>query len=161
MASAWVITQEGTRHSTEVMGILSARKSAKTVKQYVEWLYALLRCYPDQHLEYARYIDPIIPHEAEYKTNTGVPINSIMRCGDNPYLVARLAKNVKLIDEDPDKPILIWTNPERLVCDPNRPHHIMEKLPGSERQAPVRLPLVKRTRVMEDGRAKGKPTSCI
>jgi hypothetical protein len=143
MPSAWVITQEGTRHPTEVIGILSARKADKRVKEYVEWLYALLHCYPDQHLGFARYIDPIIPHEAEYdKTNTGVPVSSLMRCGDNPYLVARLAKNVTLVDEDRSGRILKWTNPARLVCDTKWPHHIVEKVPGAKCQAPIHLPLL-------------------
>lgn len=139
MKSAWVITQEGTRHSTEVVGILSARKSAKKIKEYVEWLYALLHCGPSTHFDCAKYYKPINPYEAEYdRTNTGVPVSSTLRCGDNPYLVARLAKDVVLTGEG-EEPVLMWTNPDRLVCD-QQTRRIVEKVPGGKYQAPVHLP---------------------
>jgi hypothetical protein len=140
MKRAWVITQEGTRQSVEVVGVLSARKSGKTVKEYVEWLYALLNYGPIEHLDLAKYRDPTNPYEAEFtRTNTGVPVESLMFCGHNPFLVARLGKNLELIDADGSS-VLIWTNPDRLVCD-ERTLHVKEKVPGAICQAPVHLPL--------------------
>jgi hypothetical protein len=141
MKSAWVITQEGTRHATEVIGILSARKGADTAKEYVEWLYALLHYGPTEHLGLAKYRKPFNPYEAQFiTTNTGVPVCNTIMCGHNPFLVARLAKNLSLIDEDGDQPMLKWTNPDRLVCDRDT-RRIIEKVPGGTYQAPIHLPL--------------------
>jgi hypothetical protein len=140
MKSAWIITREGTRHSVEVLGILSARKSAKKVKEYLEWLYALLHCPASTHFEDAKYNKTSISHEAEFdRTNTGVPVSTLIRCGDNPYLVARLAKDVSLIVRDGEASIVKWTNPDRLICD--QTPRIVEKIAGQTCQFTVRLPL--------------------
>jgi hypothetical protein len=141
MKSAWVITQEGTRHPTEVIGILSSRKSAKEIKGYLEWLYALLHSSPNAHLTLARYTHPEMPHEAEYEqTNTGIRVDSLMRCGHNPYLVACRARNVSLIDVSESASVLKWTNPDTLICDKQTPPNI-EKIPGAKCEAPIHLPL--------------------
>lgn len=142
MKSAWVITQEGTRHSTEVIGILSSRKSAKDIKANLEWFYALLHSSPSAHLNFARYKNPEVPYEAEYgTTNTGIPMDSLVTCGHNPYLVARRAKNVFLIDVSENASVLKWTNPDRLICDEQTPPNIVEKIPGAICEAPIHLPL--------------------
>ena len=81
------------------------------------------------------------PYEAQYMTtNTGVPVQHTIMCGHNPYLVARLAKDVSLIDTDDEQPILKWTGPDRLVCDRDT-HRIVEKVSGGTYEAPVHLPL--------------------
>jgi hypothetical protein len=143
MTTAWVITQEGTHHTDEqvVIAILSARKSARAIKEHVEWLYALLRCDPERHLALAKYRNPEIPWEAEFdKTNTGVPV---MRCGNNPWLVARLAKSVSLIPDDRGGWFLQWANPPIRICDTKFPPNIIEKRPGAKCQAPVHLPILR------------------
>jgi hypothetical protein len=139
MTVAWVITQEGPRHSTEVIGILSCRKSAKDIKAYLEWFYALLHCSPRTHFDFARYKNPEVPCEAKYgTTNTGAPVDSLVRCGHNPYLVARRAKNV-VIDVSENASVLKWTNPDRVIEQP--PGSIAEKIPGAICEAPIHLPL--------------------
>ena len=148
MKSAWVITQEGTRHDAEVIGILSGRKGSDTAKEYVEWLHALLNYGPAEHMRLAKYQKPLNPYEATFMTtNTGIPVSDTIMCGHNPYLVARLAKDVSLIDADGEQPILKWTNPARLVCDKQAPHRVIEKVPGGTYQAPVHLPLARRVSV--------------
>src|ERR1700730_8800889 len=128
MTSAWVITQEGTRLETEVIGILSARKSANLAKQHVEWLYALLHYGPAEHMGLAQYNSPSNPYEAQFMTtNTGVPVENTIVCGHNPFLVARLAKDVTLVDTVGVQPRLKWTNPDRIVCD-RQTHRIVEKV---------------------------------
>lgn len=145
MKSAWVVTQEGTRQTIEVIGILSARKGANSAKEYVEWLHALLHCGPAEHMDLAKYQKPSKPYEAKYMTtNTGVPVQHTITCGHNPYLVARLARDVSLVDVDGEQPILKWTNPDMPVCDKNT-RRIVDTLPGSTHQAPVHLPLGRRT----------------
>lgn len=137
----WVITREGTRHAKEVIGILSARKSSRTVKDHVEWLYALLHYHPHEHLELAKYTNPSNPYEAQYKkTNTSAPVKSVMTCGDNPFLMACRAKNVVLTDTDAEPPILKWTMPNWPVCDPQT-LNIVERIPGAKCKAPTHLPL--------------------
>ena len=141
MKSAWVITQEGTQHDTEVIGILSARKGSDAAKEYVEWLYALLHYGPAEHMGIAKYQKPFNPYEAQFMTtNTGVPVLHTITCGHNPYLVARLAKDVSLIDADGEQPILKWTNPDMPVCDKNT-RRVIDRLPGGTHEAPVHLPL--------------------
>ena len=143
MKSAWVITQEGTRHDTEVIGILSARKGSQVAKEYVEWLYGLLHYGPAEHMGMAKYQKPSNPYEARFMTtNTGVPVSDTILCGDNPYLVARLAKDLSLIDGGDDRPVLRSTDPPRLVCDKDT-HRVIEKVPGGTFRAPTHLPLAK------------------
>jgi hypothetical protein len=141
MKHAWIITQEGTRQFREVIAVLSARKSGKTVKEYVEWLHALLNYGLGEHLGMAKYHNPTNPYEAEFtRTNTGVPVENLMFCGHNPYLVARLAKDIQVVDPEGDEPILKWTDPDRLVCD-EQTLHVKGKIPGASCQAPVHMPL--------------------
>jgi hypothetical protein len=141
MKSAWIITQEGTSHPERVIGILSARKSAEKIKEHVEWLYALLHYYPEEHLSLAKYNNPSNPYKAEYwTTNLGAPVRTMMMCGHNPYLVARYARNISLLGDYPDTQFLKWTEPDRLVCDP-RTLHVIERVSGMVLQAPVNLPL--------------------
>jgi hypothetical protein len=145
MKRAWVITQEGLRYPMEVVGILSARKHADAVKEFVEWLYLLPHCGAGTHLESAKYRKPLKLHPAElWTTNTGAPMDTLMRCGDHPWLVARRASQVILDDTDDEHPTLTWTNPHRLVCDPAT-LQIIEKVAGGKHQAPIRLPLSGRT----------------
>jgi hypothetical protein len=67
-------------------------------------------------------------------------VGSLVRCGDNPYLVARLAKNVSLVDVSENVSVLKWTEPDRLICDAQTPPNV-EKMPGAICEAPIRLPL--------------------
>jgi hypothetical protein len=141
MTKAWIITQEGTSDDPAVIGVLSARKSGRTVKDYVEWLYGLLHYSLGDQLSLVRYNRPCKPYKADYwKTNTGIPMESRMTCGHNPWLEARLATNVKMIDPDGECSVLEWTEPDRFVCD-SRTGRIVEKIRGKTIQAPVCFPL--------------------
>ena len=153
MKSAWIITQDDTRQDTEVIGILSARKSPQTVKAYVEWLYALLNYSASEHIGFANYLKASVPYKAEFwTTNTGVPMETLMLCSHNPHLVAQLAKDVTLIEGEREPPVLQWTQPHRLVCDKDT-RQIVEKIPGLLLSAPVHLPL--RIEVVPEFRTSG------
>src|ERR1700733_14456150 len=109
MKRAWVITREGPQHSQEVIGIVSARIGARMMKKHIEWLDPLLHSSPSTHFEMAKYNRPARPNEAEFdRTNTGIPVQSTIRCGHNQYLVARLASEVVLLDTEGNQPILKW-----------------------------------------------------
>ena len=137
---AWVITQEGTSNESEVIGIISSRKSSKTVKEHVEWLYALLYCYPEEHIGFAKYTKPEVTYEAKFwTTNTGVPMDNLMTCGHNPYLVARLATDVSL-DSKGNSSYLVWQDPDRFTCN-TKTLQITEKIKGMTLRARVNLPL--------------------
>jgi hypothetical protein len=139
---AWVITLEGPQQPVEVIGVLSARKSGRKIKAYIEWLYALLSYMPSEHLGIAHYTKPLVLYEASFSTtNTGVPVNYEMMCGHDPFLVACLASDLNLMGEEEDKQVLRWTGPDRLVYDLQTPHVVVERIPGKEREAPIRLPL--------------------
>ena len=142
MTSAWVITQEGPQHTAKVIGILSARKSARKIKEYVEWLYALLHYHPSDHLDFTRYNNPTVVHKAQFMTtNTGVPVDYAMTCGDNPFLVACRARNISLIETCEKVMELKWANPDIRIWDKQTPPNIVERIPGAISQAPIHLPL--------------------
>ena len=136
--SAWVITHEDTQGTFEVVGILPRRKSAAFVKEYVEMLRALLYSSPRTHLNVA--YEGGAAFEAEYQqTNTGARVQNLIHCGDRRYLVARLASDVELDDEN-GPPVLKWRNPDMPICDESTGMPI-GKREGLREQAPVRLPL--------------------
>jgi len=82
--SAWVITQEGPSHPEEVIGILSSRNSDKRIKEYLEWLYALLHYSPREHFGCARYNNPHIPYRTQENWSWRGGVLSMMVCGHNP-----------------------------------------------------------------------------
>ena len=93
-----------------------------------------------------RYTKAIIPYEGEFhRTNTSVEVEyTVIRCKALPWLETCLATNLFLIDMDDGASVLKWTNPDLpVVCDPKRPHHIVEKRPGATCSAPVYLPLLR------------------
>lgn len=140
MKSAWVITQEGTAHSREVIGLLSARTSSRKVKLHLEWLYSFLHCYPETHFRSAKYFNPERACVAEYgTTNLGVPIQECIICGQNPYLEAVLASSIALF---PDDEYLQWTRPSRIVQD-ELTLRIKDRISGVTCRAPMNLPLLK------------------
>src|SRR5262249_30258388 len=109
----WVITQEGTRQSTEVIGLLSSRKSPDKVRMIVEFIYALFNYSAGEHFSCSRYQKPQNPYPAEYnRINTGARNMSTIFCGHHPYLVARLAKNVRLLPSERSE--IEWTEPDRI-----------------------------------------------
>jgi hypothetical protein len=140
MKSAWIITQEGTQHRTEVLSVLSARKRPETIREYLEWLHTLLQYSPEEHFATARYNKPVKPYEAEYsETGSGNERNRIT-CGHNPYLEARLGRNVSLKDTDTDAPNVEWTEPDRLIRDRDT-LRVERKVAGKTRCAPINVPL--------------------
>jgi hypothetical protein len=140
MKSAWVIVREGTRQSAEVLAVVSARESPEAMRDRLEWLYAVLHCGPETNMDAARYRKPSVPYEAKFSTtNSGIPHQAVVFCGHNPWLVAQLSRNLSL-RWNGDEAVLTWNTPERLVCNPDRPYEIIEKVFGIVRQARVSLP---------------------
>ena len=138
MTVAWVITREGPNHPREVIGILSKRKSAH-IKEYLEWLCALLHYDPSEHLAFSRYNNPVRPYKAQF----GTVDHHMVWCGD---MIARLGRNISLIESCGEKSVLKWQNPDRRNFDQQTPPNIVEKILGAICEAPIHLPL----RIMSD-----------
>lgn len=142
MGRAWVITREGTRIQSSVVGIITARTSPDSMKGRIEWLYALLSQRAIDHFHAARYTDPSKPYPAKYlTTNTGAPVTSTIFCGHNHFLVARLAREISIIDGDQETPRLRWIEPDRLICD-EQTLGVVQTIPGQQKEAPFSLPLL-------------------
>jgi hypothetical protein len=131
MTVAWVITREGPQHHTEVIGILSKRKSAH-IEEYVEWLCALLHYAPGEHLAFSRYNNPTVPYKAQIW-----PLNPYMVSCEN--IIACLGRNISLIESCGKESVLKWQIPDRRIFDQQSPPNIVEKIPGAIREAPIHL----------------------
>jgi hypothetical protein len=104
--------------------------------------FALLHYHPGDHLDLAKYNNPAVLYEAESgPTNTGVRVDYVIRCGDNPYLVACLAKNISLIETCEKVSVLKWTHQDIRIWDRQTPPNLIERIPGATSQAPIHLPL--------------------
>jgi hypothetical protein len=115
MTIAWVITRgEHPDRRVEVIGIVSARKSAQRIKEYLEWLYALLHYNPCEHLAFSRYNNPTV----FYKAQVG---RDMVWCDD---MIAELGRKISLIESCGNQPFLQWTIRNDVI-----------------RKAPVHLPL--------------------
>jgi hypothetical protein len=117
MTVRWIITRgEGPHHRREVIGILSSRKSARRIKEYVEWLCALLHYNPDEHLAFSRYNNPTVPYKAQVDAKQDMVWCDVM--------IAVLGRKISLIKSCGSEPFLQWTSRTGVICE-----------------APVRLPL--------------------
>jgi hypothetical protein len=147
---AWVVTLEGMKQKTQVVGILSARKQAAFARQYTELLYAHLRCSPRANMNMAKYQHPEIPYEARAYS----PHESIFWCGDEPYLVLRLATQV-VLDESHRVPVLTWRNPDQIKFD-LKALRVVSREPRSLQSAPFRSAPLRRDDPKPPPLGKGK-----
>jgi hypothetical protein len=129
---AWVITLEGTDLPEEVIAIVSARRSEEYIKHTLELLYGLLHYNAEEQLAAAQWTRPSIPYEA-------APIlrgqRTAFSCGHNPFLVARLARDVRL-NTSRKVHMLEWQQPDRFEAAASGP---LKRTEGKMRSAPVRL----------------------
>jgi len=150
MRRAWVVTIGGTKGPTEVVALISARRSDKHVKERIEWLNALLHGGPSTHFYAAKYNNPEGFSEAQYnRTNTGVRVSDMLYCGYNPFIIAQLATDVQLVEVEGHASVLRWTSPRKIRCDPDDPPRVVEIVPGVPCEAPMHLPM-RLTRLGDD-----------
>jgi hypothetical protein len=99
--SAWLVTWEGTSSvpGDPIAAILNYRRSANSVRDFVELLYASLTYSPQEKLLLAK--DPKTNPYPATKTHF-----QHIHCGHNPHLHARLVSGLKVIDGTPT-----WTEP--------------------------------------------------
>jgi hypothetical protein len=98
---AWLVTWDGSTGVPEdpVVAVLNSRMSPRSVKEFVELLYATLRYSSRDKVLYAT-TPKDNPHPA-----TMTAFQKIT-CGDNPWLYARRVSNLKITDDN-----LTWTEP--------------------------------------------------
>lgn len=103
LSSAWLIQWEWVGDNASVakpyVDIVSSRKTANLVGGYLQRLYGVFALSLTERIGAARYLDADMPpyQSRSRVTKTGIEV----RCGTNPYLVARLVRNVEVtVDAD-------------------------------------------------------------
>ena len=104
MKKAWLITWDQAgghpRQKDKIVSILSGRLSAKTVFDYVERLYVSSEYSLSDRLAYAKNRKNN-PYPAQFVSINGVLWEGQITCGHNPFLFARLVKNIRVeVDSD-------------------------------------------------------------
>ena len=98
----WLVTCAGPSKKTEIVGILSARRSTAYVKDFVE------RQYADHFFSIDEKVALALghwknPYKVSYAVHNGAPHAEWMICGGNPYMEARLVKIKDVVDGE-----LLW-----------------------------------------------------
>lgn len=97
---AWIVTWVGSNtHDEPPVAILDYRKSAKTVSQFVEQLFMVLKYTPEEQLRYTKS-----PKDNPYPAKIH-PFERIT-CGHNPLLNVRLVSDLHMVGDK-----LKWTEP--------------------------------------------------
>lgn len=113
--NAWLILWEWAGQHAEVsdplVGIFSARKSAKRIAKIVEWIYL----HATSSAQDVVYFTNRRKSELFYKAEISGPR---IVCGHHPYLEARLVSNLRCTtDKKGEWEILTWREPDtRKLC---------------------------------------------
>jgi len=132
-ARDWVIMREGPAWPQEVIGIVSARRNEKFIRHTLELLSGLLHYNAEEQLAAARWNKPEIAYRASAMM---VGHRTAYHCGHNPYLIARLARKVRL-DAARKVARLEWQDPDRFELSNSGP--AKKTGGGSMSSAPVRF----------------------
>lgn len=100
LKSAWLVTWTGS-HQRErpPVAILDRRKSTRTVREFVEQLYAILTYTPEEKLRWTK-----APRDNPYRAEASG--FGRITCGHNPFLFARLVSELQMEGDT-----LKWTEP--------------------------------------------------
>ena len=113
---AWLITWNwsGNHEQLEnpIAAILDYRLPAEEVREIVELLFLNRYASLSERLAYARDRKNN-PYPAEFETIDGIPVNTGMTCGHNPWLYARIVDNIILNIAIDGKESLSWKERER------------------------------------------------
>ena len=100
-----MVTWEGTEISGDVVAIFNCRKSAKTIKDFIEQFYMVQNYSLHEKLTYA-YHGKNNPYSAKY-TRSENGVERII-CGHNPFLCARLVIKIMVSSDADGKDHLTW-----------------------------------------------------
>ena len=110
MKSAWLVTWDGTSGvlGDPIAAILNYRLSARSVRDFVELLYASLTYSPQEKLRFAKN-----PKTNPYRAT--MTLFQHIHCGHNPHLHARLVSGLNVTEGTPT-----WIEPASRVRAPGQ-----------------------------------------
>lgn len=118
--SAWLVTWEHLGdHATPqepVAAVLSPRLSAHRVLEIVELLYANASYDPSKRIAIAKNRKEN-PHPARFGVLHGVPWEGEITCGHNPWLEARLVRNLRAEKNATGQERFVWDERPK-PCNP-------------------------------------------
>lgn len=109
--SAWLITWEHmgdhAKPLDRVAAVLNPRVSAHRVLEIVELLYANASYDPSERIAMAKDRKNI-PYPARFGVLHSVPWQGEILCGHNPWLEARLVKNLRAQSDGTGQDVFVW-----------------------------------------------------
>lgn len=104
--SAWIVEWKGTdkkyMEGKDIIAIFDSRKSPDTIKDFVENYYMSSK-YSIYEKAYYSSHRKLNPYPAKYDSSNGV-----IHCGHNPFISAKLVKNLHISVNDDGAEILAW-----------------------------------------------------
>lgn len=99
LKTAWLISWEWigdhARVDQPVVAILNSRRSGEHVRQFVEQFYCSTKFGIEEKVRVARDAKAN-PYPAKFVQMEGTPFHGVITCGHNPFLLARLVRNVRV-----------------------------------------------------------------
>jgi hypothetical protein len=115
--SAWVVTWEKfgrhVKKPCEIAAILNPRIGHQRVKELVELLYVNQVFTLSEKIGYSMN-KRFNPYPAEYGSTKGIRWTGIITCGHNPFLEAKLVKNL-IVSKKGNREHISWTDIEPKV----------------------------------------------
>ena len=109
---AWLITWEGTNRDREniaenIVNVFDSRVSSEKIKFFIENHYISLKFGSLEKASYASKRKEN-PFPVIFEKINGVPWEGKMTCGDNPFLSARIVKNLIILESGDGKRHIQW-----------------------------------------------------
>nr|NJM03439.1 hypothetical protein [Desulfobacula sp.] len=110
---AWLITWEKFRaeeendQSNKIVSIFDSRVSSDKIKDYAENFFISTQYSPFEKITFANKRKNN-PYPAEYLRINGIQWQGRIVCGHNPYLLARLVKNLIVVNNESGQEIISW-----------------------------------------------------
>jgi hypothetical protein len=108
--NAWLVTWEWMGEHAKVdnplVAILDRRLGYARVAEFVRLTWASAMLTPEELIAGARARR--FPYEPRRGARGGIPIDFEMDCGHNPFLFARLVRNIRIESDDDGARVLRW-----------------------------------------------------
>ncbi len=109
---AWLIyweSSERTLSNDNIIAILDSRKSDKFVRDFILQHYISKYTSLAEKIYYSSHLKDF-PYQVVFEKIQDVPWVGMMTCGHNPFIVARIVKNLTLSISDDGSEMLHWEN---------------------------------------------------
>jgi|GEM_PF-2462794 len=110
--SAWVIYWSYSDKEFDkghIISIMDSRKSYQYVADFVLQKYLDQESTVEEKVHYSSHLKSY-PYQVEYQRVNGIPWTGSMTCGHNPFIVARIVKNLTLSYDDNCNEMIHWDN---------------------------------------------------